>query len=117
MTAEETLGPELSAWILNTHTIVNVGMRSDDVVFRWLSQQWEASIQALPQIPSTDKHMTRRLINHMGGIALTFERLRIPGYENFINAAGSILRTHIALFGEEPKPAPSPTHSGSESFH
>lgn len=73
----------------------------NDIVYKFLAVQWEASLAALPQLANgAPPEMTRRLITHLGAIALIFERLNFDGFQYFMNVAGGILRVHIGIFGE-----------------
>src|ERR1700685_3104631 len=95
------LEPGLGESLEETGRIVFRTMAGDDPVLKFLCAQWESSLVALPEIPPNQRDTTRRLINHMGGLALTFERLQTPGSEHFLHAAAGILRQHIKCFGED----------------
>lgn len=73
----------------------------NDIVYKFLAVQWEASLAALPQLANgAPPEMTRRLITHLGAIALILERLKFDGFEHFLNVAGGILAVHVGIFGE-----------------
>jgi len=101
MTNESVIGPKLAADLEQTAIRVTLGMRSDDVVLKFLCCQWEAAMQSLPQIPSEERGVTRRLIAHLGAIALTYERLQFDGWRHFIDSAEAILAEHVRCFGED----------------
>ena len=101
MTEESILGPELAHALEQTAVCVTLGMRSDDPVLRFLCGQWEAAMQSLPQIPAEERGVTRRLITHLGAVALTYERLQFDGKEHFVSCAEAILAQHIRCFGED----------------
>lgn len=97
----EDLVPGLGGDLEKTSELINKAYESGDVVMKFLATQWNASMQALPQLSAdAPPEITRRLITHLGAIALILERLNFDGSQYFMNVAGGILRVHIGIFGE-----------------
>jgi hypothetical protein len=100
---------------------VRRAMQSEDIVWKFLATQWEAAITTLPHVPNDQKNMTRRLITHLGAVALTWQRLQFEGAQDFIDASAGILNVHIAMFGEVLPPDDGPNVAipvpGSTKFH
>lgn len=68
----------------------------DDVVQRWLYTQWIASMQTMPQLAAAGNSYP--LLQHMGAIALTIERLGFEGHAAFLCVAADLMRAYHAIY-------------------
>lgn len=76
--------------------VIGRGLQSDDVVFRWMCEQWHGLMCALPQFTPDQ---ARQVLITLGKIALTMQRIGVPEYPAFQAAAAGMIRAFESIIG------------------
>ena len=94
--------PELTDAIIATSHIVQRELaKPEPSSEKWLIGQWNASMMALPAVSERGQEASKTLLDHMGYIAITMERIGFADVNPFRTAACILLAKFHEIMGQE----------------